>query len=58
MCNGALLVDVDGSPAAWTEELEGRCYPGPDVLHTEAPTPSSMRNSHHPHSDGPCCDGG
>jgi hypothetical protein len=32
-CGGALLVHVDSSPAACTEELEGRCCAGPDAAH-------------------------
>lgn len=33
LCGGVLLVHVDSSPAACTEELEGRCCPGPEALH-------------------------
>lgn len=32
-CSGMLLVHVDASPAACTEELEGRCCPGTEALH-------------------------
>ena len=32
-CGGALLVHSDSSAAACTEELEGRCCPGPQALH-------------------------
>lgn len=32
-CGGALLVHLDSSPAACTEELEGRCCAGPHVVH-------------------------
>lgn len=32
-CGGALLVHVDSSPAACTEELEGRCCAGTDAAH-------------------------
>lgn len=32
-CEGTLLVHLDGTPAACTEELMGRCCPGPTAWH-------------------------
>ncbi len=32
-CGGALLVHLDSTMAACTEELEGRCCAGPDAAH-------------------------
>ena len=32
-CDGTLLVHHDGTAAACSEELEGRCCPGPAAVH-------------------------
>ncbi|MHB8682556.1 MAG: hypothetical protein ACYDA2_10750 [Acidimicrobiales bacterium] len=37
LCVGRLLVHADSTPAACSEELEGRCCPGPDAVHVGSP---------------------
>lgn len=36
-CSGRLLMHCDGSPAACTEELDGRMCPGVEALHAGSP---------------------